>query len=122
MENNITDIIVIILVLTVFAAYFIIGHAVEKKKIKKYKDLLKPGRKVIFYHCINEELNSWKKVYEYQIVANKDAYFQCINTSNDQLCYYKYTDFGIYADKYEIYDGEKLIYENGFVAEEKNYN
>lgn len=80
-----------------------------------------PGRKLVFYFCVNEEFDVWKKLYSYTIVETKKDYFQCIDDEDGRLYYYEYTSFGMYADKYDIYDNDMLVYENGFIAEEKYY-
>lgn len=107
-----TFIVVLVLIFLVVLG-FVLEAIDERKYIKRRKELLKVGRTIVWYACINKEFDDWKEICSAEIVDCRDEYFKIRYSSGDYE-YVKYTFFGNYDDKVEVYDGNDLIFSTGF--------
>ena len=106
-------IIVPIIIISVLIISIVMEEVSENNFIKKRREILTKGRKVIFYECINKEFGDWRKIAEGTIIDCRDTYFK-IEYSDGSTTYEKYWNFGTFDDKVEVYDGNELVLTTGF--------
>jgi hypothetical protein len=105
--------IIVLFVVFVLIVSMVIEDISQNNLIKKRKQILTKGRRVVFYECINKEFDDWKKLAEGTIVDCKDTTFK-IEYTDGKTTYEKYWRFGMFDDKVEVYDGNELIWTTGF--------
>ena len=108
-------IISILFVCSVIIASIVIDDVSYIRFLKRRRQILTQGKRVVFYHCINREFSDWEKIAEGTIVDCKENYFK-LEYSDGSTTYEKYANFGQYDDKVEVYDGDKIILTTGMEA------
>lgn len=105
--------ITVFFIVFVLIVSVVIENIAQSNLIKKRKQILTKGRRIVFYECINKEFDDWKKLAEGTIVECKETYFK-LEYTDGKTTYEKYWRFGMFDDKVEVYDGNELIWTTGF--------
>ena len=82
------------------------------KHIRNLKRILSEGNTIVYYLCRNNEFNDYVEIARYTVIEGGDEWFKY--TDGKDVLYEKYSIFGRYDDKVEVYEGDRLIYTAGF--------
>lgn len=91
---------------------FGIGWMSDVKRIKRNRNAIKPGRRVVCYACINKEFDDYRERYSYTVVECKKNYFKY--KIGDTVGYDSFYLFGKYEDRVDVFDGDDLVLRTGY--------
>lgn len=105
--------LIAVLVMAALVALLLILDAKSNRdRMKLVKSALSEGNTIVYYECRNKEFGDYREIGKFTVIEGGDEWFKY--TDGKKVYYDKYSLFGVYDDKVEVYEGDRLIYTSGF--------